>query len=68
MGKRSVFEANGKAAHAGRQPKRQRTETSHERESPVAGPVAEDEITSARQLEKALVFDQGSASSLRGGK
>ncbi|KAF2690505.1 hypothetical protein K458DRAFT_357328 [Lentithecium fluviatile CBS 122367] len=66
MGKRTVFEANGKVAHSARQAKRQRTDASHEQESP-AGAFAEDEVTSARQLEKALVFDQGSASSLRSG-
>jgi len=68
MSKRTVFEANGKAAHGGPQSKRQRTDTSHERESPAVGAAAEDDVTSARQLEKALLFDQGSAASLRGGE
>lgn len=70
MAKRTVFEANPKAAHTGRHSKRQRTENSYERESPAtgAGAAAENEVTSARQLQKELVFDQGSASSFRGGQ
>jgi hypothetical protein len=67
MGKRTVFEANGHATVNERGLKRQRTGISHERESPV-GAIAEDEVTSARQLEKALVFDNGYASSFRSGK
>ncbi|PVH94925.1 hypothetical protein DM02DRAFT_538453 [Periconia macrospinosa] len=71
MGKRTVFEANSKAAHTGRNPKRLRTENSHDRESPATGAgtsaLAENEVTSARQLQKELVFDQGAASTFRGG-
>ncbi|KAF1955841.1 hypothetical protein CC80DRAFT_594029 [Byssothecium circinans] len=66
MGKRTVFEANPKAAHIGRQAKRQRTDNSHERDYPAVA-IAENEVTSARQLQRELVFDQGSASAFRGG-
>ena len=64
MGKRSVFEANPKAAHTGHHAKRQRTDGSHERELPEA--PAED-VHSAQQLQRALVFDQGDVRSLREG-
>ncbi|KAF2645522.1 hypothetical protein P280DRAFT_417343 [Massarina eburnea CBS 473.64] len=66
MGKRTVFEANPKAAHTGRHAKRQKTDDSYEQETP-AGASIEDEVTSARQLQNALVFDQGSASAFRSG-
>ncbi|CAI6342295.1 unnamed protein product [Periconia digitata] len=69
MAKRTVFEANPKAAHTGRHTKRQRTENQYERDSPATGGavLAETEVTSARQLQKDLVFDQSSAPSFRTG-
>lgn len=65
MGKRSVFEANPKAAHNGHHAKRQRTDHSHDRELPED---KVEEVISAQQLRRALVFDQGDVRSLREGK
>lgn len=65
MGKRSVFDANPKAAHTGHHAKRQRTDGSHEREIETEAPVAE--VTSAQQLQRSLVFDQGNVAALRQG-
>ncbi|KAF1965240.1 hypothetical protein BU23DRAFT_546313 [Bimuria novae-zelandiae CBS 107.79] len=64
MGKRSVFEANPKAAHTGHHAKRQRVDGSYDRELP-AGKV--EEVISTQQLQRSLVFDQGDVRSLREG-
>ena len=69
MAKRTVFEADPKAAHAGGHIKRKRTDRSYdEGESHAgAGAAAEVQVTSAQQLQKELVFDQGYVSRFRGG-
>jgi hypothetical protein len=66
MGKRSVFEANPKAAHTGHHAKRQRTDGSHDRELQAEGTIAD--VTSAQQLQRTLVFDQGNVAALRQGR
>ncbi|KAJ4368078.1 hypothetical protein N0V83_006433 [Neocucurbitaria cava] len=66
MGKRTAFEASTKSAHPERDSKRQRTHGSHERDSPRPHGAAE-EVTSARQLQDALLFDQGSTGDFRNG-
>ncbi|KAH9881864.1 hypothetical protein J1614_001035 [Plenodomus biglobosus] len=68
MGKRTAFEANSKgAAQSGRDPKRQRTtHGSIERDSPRPHGVAE-EVSSARELQQALLFDQAHQSEFRTG-
>ncbi|KAL5418668.1 hypothetical protein PMIN04_007228 [Paraphaeosphaeria minitans] len=63
MGKRSVFEANPKAAHTSHHAKRQRTDGSHDREFEAEGTITE--VTSAQQLQRTLVFDQGNVAALR---
>ena len=65
MGKRTVLDADEKSAQEGRHPKRQRLSPSAERYSPR--PAAE-EVTSARQLQKALIFEQGTTSAFRHGE
>ncbi|KAF2871434.1 ribosome 60S biogenesis N-terminal-domain-containing protein [Massariosphaeria phaeospora] len=65
MGKRTAYEANPKAPHDERHQKRQRVENSLERNAPAA--VGELQVTTARQLQEALVFDQGSAAGFRSG-
>jgi nucleolar pre-ribosomal-associated protein 1 len=67
MGKRSAFEANTKSAHFDRDSKRQRIDNTHERNSPRPNGVAED-ITSARDLQNALFFDQSSSGDFRSGR
>lgn len=68
MGKRTFFDAEGKSAHAVHQEsKRQRIEGNHERNSPRPNGVAE-EIANARQLQKALLFDQNATADFRSGK
>ncbi|PSN61923.1 hypothetical protein BS50DRAFT_560853 [Corynespora cassiicola Philippines] len=65
MSKRTVFEANSRAAHTDRQPKRLKfDDAAPSRASPQA---SAEEVTSARQLQNALIFDQGYASGLRTG-
>ncbi|KAF2272985.1 uncharacterized protein EI97DRAFT_436422 [Westerdykella ornata] len=66
MGKRTAPDAELKASHDARHVKRQRVENSAERNSPRPS-NATVEVTSARQLQKALVFDQGAASGFRSG-
>jgi hypothetical protein len=66
MGKRTVFDTDGKPAQDSRHPKRQRIGSSTERNnSPRPAPT--EEVTSARQLQKALVFEQGTATGFRHG-
>lgn len=67
MGKRSVFEADVKAAHTGPHAKRQRTDSPYNHEAHLVA-AADEEVNSARQLQQELVFEQGSASSLRNGR
>ncbi|KAF2855567.1 hypothetical protein T440DRAFT_439902 [Plenodomus tracheiphilus IPT5] len=68
MGKRTAFEANSKgAAHSGRDHKRQRTHGSIERDSPRPNGVAEEQVTSSRALQQALLFDQNRQSEFRTG-
>ncbi|EDU42287.1 conserved hypothetical protein [Pyrenophora tritici-repentis Pt-1C-BFP] len=66
MGKRTAFEANTKGAHFDRDSKRQRTENDHERNSPRPNAGAE-EVTTARDLQNALFFDQSSQGDFRSG-
>jgi nucleolar pre-ribosomal-associated protein 1 len=65
MAKRLAPEADPKFGQA-RVAKRQRVENSAERNGQRPNAVVE-EVTSARRLQKALVFDQGSASGFRNG-
>lgn len=67
MGKRSAFEANTKGAHLDRDPKRQRTENNYEHNSPQPNGAAE-EVTTARDLQNALFFDQSSQGDFRSGR
>lgn len=66
MGKRTIFDADAKSAHSGHELKRQRIEGSHERNSPRpnGGP---EEVTTARDLQKALLFDQRAHADFRSG-
>lgn len=66
MGKRTASEAESKSSQNDRHPKRQRIQNSAERNSPRLGNSAE-EVTTARQLQKTLLFEQGTASSFRSG-
>ncbi|RYN51122.1 hypothetical protein AA0118_g10621 [Alternaria tenuissima] len=66
MGKRTAFEANTKSAHSDRDSKRQRVDHTAERNSPRPNGSAE-EITSARDLQNALFFDQSSSGDFRSG-
>ncbi|KAF1846825.1 uncharacterized protein K460DRAFT_386959 [Cucurbitaria berberidis CBS 394.84] len=66
MGKRTAFEANTKRAHSERDSKRQRIHGSQERDSPRPNGTAE-EVTTARDLQNALLFDQGSTADFRSG-
>ncbi|KAI4937708.1 hypothetical protein J4E85_000143 [Alternaria conjuncta] len=66
MGKRSAFEANTKSAHSDRDSKRQRFDDTHERNSPRPNGAAED-VTSGRDLQNALYFDQSSSGGFRSG-
>lgn len=67
MGKRSIFDADAKGTHSGHEPKRQRIEGSHERNSPRPNGGAE-EVTTARDLQKALLFDQRAHADFRSGR
>lgn len=67
MGKRTAFEANTRGAHIDRDPKRQRVAASNEGEVAHAHGAAE-EITTARDLQRLLLFDQGSQSDFRTGR
>ena len=67
MGKRTIFDADGKSAHTGHELKRQRIEGSYERNSPRPSGHAE-EVTTARDLQKALLFDQRAHGDFRSGQ
>lgn len=68
MGKRTAYEANTKgASHSGRDSKRQRVNGSLERDSPHPNGDAE-EVTSARQLQQVLLFDQSYQNDFRHGR
>jgi len=67
MGKRTLFDADGKSAYGDHDLKRQRIEGSHERNSPRPNGHAE-EVTTARELQKALVFDQRAHGDFRSGQ
>lgn len=67
MGKRTIFDADGKSAHGGHELKRQRIEGSHERNSPRPNGNVE-EITTARDLQMALLFDQRAHGDFRSGQ
>jgi nucleolar pre-ribosomal-associated protein 1 len=66
MGKRTAFEANTKGAHTDRDSKRQKFDDNYERNSPRPNGTAE-EVTTARDLQKALFFDQSSQGDFRSG-
>ncbi|CBX93708.1 hypothetical protein IAQ61_003596 [Plenodomus lingam] len=68
MGKRTALEANSKGvAYSGRDAKRQRTHGSIERDSPHPNGGTEEKVTSARELQQALLFDQSHQSEFRTG-
>jgi nucleolar pre-ribosomal-associated protein 1 len=67
MGKRTIFDADAKGAHTGQALKRQRIEGSHERNSPRPDGSAE-EVTTGRDLQTALLFDQRAHADFRSGK
>ena len=66
MGKRTAFEANKKGAQSDRDFKRQKFDDNHERNSPRPNGTAE-EVTTARDLQNALFFDQSSQGDFRSG-
>ncbi|KAH8728635.1 ribosome 60S biogenesis N-terminal-domain-containing protein [Phaeosphaeriaceae sp. PMI808] len=66
MGKRTIFDADAKGAHASQDAKRQRIEGSYERNSPRPNDHAE-EVYSGRDLQKALLFDQKAHGDFRSG-
>jgi nucleolar pre-ribosomal-associated protein 1 len=67
MGKRTAFEANTKGAHVDRDSKRQKFDDNYERNSPRPNGTAE-EITTARDLQNALFFDQSAQGDFRSGR
>ncbi|KAF2736152.1 hypothetical protein EJ04DRAFT_490440 [Polyplosphaeria fusca] len=67
MGKRAAPELEGRKANDTRHVKRQRLSNSAEGNPPLNANVATEEVASARQLQKLLVFEQGAASELRAG-
>ncbi|KAF2031511.1 hypothetical protein EK21DRAFT_99675 [Setomelanomma holmii] len=66
MGKRTLFDADAKGAQARHDVKRQRVEGGYERSSPRPNGLAE-EVTNARDLQKALLFDQRAHGDFRSG-
>ncbi|KAL5116459.1 hypothetical protein ACEQ8H_005580 [Pleosporales sp. CAS-2024a] len=66
MGKRTLFDADTKGARNGHESKRQRIEGGYERNSPRPNGHA-DEVTTARDLQKALLFDQRAHADFRSG-
>ncbi|KAF3003511.1 hypothetical protein E8E13_004993 [Curvularia kusanoi] len=64
MGKRTNFEGDAGGAHAS---KRQRVEAGHERNSPRPNGAGAEEMHSARDLQKALYFDQNATNDFRNG-
>ncbi|KAF2129418.1 hypothetical protein P153DRAFT_385629 [Dothidotthia symphoricarpi CBS 119687] len=68
MGKRTVFDDGAKGAHVERDSKRQRIDnSSYERNSPRPTNGTAEEVTTARSLQKALLFDQGATADFRNG-
>jgi nucleolar pre-ribosomal-associated protein 1 len=67
MGKRTLFDTDAKGAHAGHDIKRQRVEGGPERNSPRPNGQP-DEVTHARDLQKALLFDQRAHADFRNGE
>jgi nucleolar pre-ribosomal-associated protein 1 len=67
MGKRTLFDTDAKGAYPGHDVKRQRVEGSYERNSPRPNSQAE-EVTNARDLQKALLFDQRAHADFRSGE
>lgn len=65
MGKRTNLEGDAGGAHAN---KRQRVEARHERNSPRPNGTGAEEMHSARDLQKALYFDQNATNDFRNGK
>lgn len=69
MGKRTVFEDGSKSVHVERDTKRQRVDNNaFERNSPRPTNGTADEVTTARSLQKALLFDQGATADFRNGE
>jgi nucleolar pre-ribosomal-associated protein 1 len=69
MGKRTASEATGKSATESPYVKRQRIERvngTRDNASPPAA-VAIEEVSSSRQLQKALIFERGTAEVFRNG-
>ncbi|KAF2188316.1 hypothetical protein K469DRAFT_661021 [Zopfia rhizophila CBS 207.26] len=67
MGKRTASEANPRADQDDRYQKRQRIQNFQD-QKPTPPPVpAAEEVSSARQLQRSLVFEQGAAAALRSG-
>lgn len=64
MGKRTTIDGDSGSAHA---IKRQRIEGGHERNSPRPNGAGTDEVHSARDLQKALYFDQNATADFRNG-
>jgi nucleolar pre-ribosomal-associated protein 1 len=67
MGKRTAPETDPRADQDARHLKRQRVGNSLERNSPRPGAPVVEEVTSPRQLQKALVFDKGAIPAFRSG-
>ncbi|USP78891.1 hypothetical protein yc1106_06165 [Curvularia clavata] len=66
MGKRTAYDAHARGTNGDRENKRQKIDTNYERNSPrPSGSV--EEVTSARDLQNALFFDQSSQSNFRSG-
>lgn len=68
MGKRTAPDADARAGQEARHQKRQRVENSLERGSPRPAAPSVEDVNSARQLEKALVFDKGAVPAFRNSK
>ncbi|KAF1839535.1 hypothetical protein BDW02DRAFT_564086 [Decorospora gaudefroyi] len=66
MGKRPAFEASTHSAHSGRDTKRPKVDNSYERNPPHASGTGE-EVTTARDLQNALFFDQSAQGDFRSG-
>lgn len=64
MVKRTTYEGDAGSVHA---TKRQRIEGGHERNSPRPNGAGADEVHSARDLQKALYFDQNATAEFRNG-
>lgn len=65
MGKRTIFDSDANGAQLGHDVKRQRIQGSHE---PRSNDTPAEEVTNARQLQKALLFDQTASADFRNGK